>query len=423
MTRKRRGRGEGGIRYREDKNIWVGEVRTGTGQQRRTVYGKTKKKVQEKLRKLYNDVAAGICGDATLLTVGQWLTRWLEQVKPTVEPNTYNPYERHVRLHITPYLGAQRLTKLAKPHIRTWYADMANAGVSAALQRKVGTTLTIALNQAVNDDLLPGNPAMKVRKPKAKKPEMIPLDLDQVGSFLRAAKADRLSALYQTALDSGARPGELFALLWSDLDLQGRFITVTKSLEEINGALRVKPAKTAKSRRRIDLSLATVAALAEHRQVMLAEGHADGPVFCDTHGGYLRQSNLRRNSFMRLLERANQKAREEAEKISQETGKEVAPKLLPNIRLYDLRHTCATLLLLADVPAKVVSERLGHSSITLTLDTYSHVLPTMQRRAADLMGEILGRKPSEGSMAANGGTMAVQCYREQPPVIRKCKED
>jgi integrase len=258
--------------------------------------------------------------------------------------------------------------------------------VSAALQRKVGTTLTIALNQAVNDDLLPGNPALKVRKPKAKKPQMQVLDPDQVAAFLGGARRDRLFALYLTALDSGARPGELFALLWSDIDLEARYLSVTKSLEEINGFLRIKEAKTAKGRRRVDLSPATVAALADHRKDMLAAGFSAGPVFTDTEGGYLRQSNLRKNSFKPILVRAG----------------------LPDIRLYDLRHTCATLLLLADVPAKVVSERLGHSSVTLTLETYSHVLPTMQRRAADLMGQILGRKTTEGGPRENGGTMAVQ---------------
>jgi integrase len=103
---------------------------------------------------------------------------------------------------------------------------------------------------------------------------------------------------------------------------------------------------------------------------MLAEGHITGPVFCDTHGGHVRISNLRRDSFLLILAAAG----------------------LPSIRMYDLRHTCATLLLLADVPAKVVSERLGNSSITLTLDTYSHVLPTMQRRAAEALGRILGHE-------------------------------
>jgi integrase len=385
MVRKRRGRGEGGIRFREDKGLWVAEVRTGAGQKRRTVYGKTKAEVQDKLRRLHNDVAAGIGADAAALTVGQWLTRWLELVKPTVEPNTYCPYERHVRLHIKPYIGGLKLAKLTKAQVRGWYAALAEADVSAALQRKVGTTLTIALNQAADDDLLPGNPALKVRKPKAKRPEMQVLDPDQVTIFLADARRDRLFALYLTALDSGARPGELFALLWPDVDLEGRYLSITKSLEEINGILRIKEVKTAKGRRRIDLSPGTVAALAEHRKAMLAAGFIGDPVFPDTEGGYLRQSNLRKNSFKPILVRAK----------------------LPDIRMYDLRHTCATLLLLADVPAKVVSERLGHSSVTLTLDTYSHVLPTMQRRAADLMGQILGRKPAEGGPGENGGTMAV----------------
>src|SRR5262249_32664712 len=193
------------------------------------------------------------------------------------------------------------------------------------------------------------------------------LNPDQVLLFLKEAEKDRLYPLYFTALDSGARPGELFALRWPDVDFQGGFISITKSLEEIDGILRIKDVKTEKGRRRIDLSAETLAILAEHRKAMLSAGFIDGPAFCDSQGGYLRISNLHRSSFKPILLRAK----------------------LPALRLYDLRHTCATLLLLANEPAKVVSERLGHSSITLTLDTYSHVLPTMQRRAADTMGRIL----------------------------------
>jgi integrase len=406
-NRKRRGRGEGGIRERKDKDLWEATVRDGNGR-RFSVYAKTKSEVQQKLRTLQDNLEKGVRADAAAMTVGQWLTQWLEMVKPTVEPNTYCPYERHVRIHLTPYIGGLKLANLTKAQVRLWYAALTKAGVSTALQRKLGTTLRIALNQAVNDEILPSNPAKKVPKPKTAKHEITPLDLSQVANFLKAARSDRLFAFYLTALDSGARPGELFALLWPDVDLEGRYITISKSLEEISGALRVKEPKTAKSRRRIDLSAGTVAALAEHRKVMLAEGHIAGPVFCDTRGGYLRISNLRRNSFLPILNRANDKAREEAEKTSEATGQPVMPALLPTIRLYDLRHTCATLLLLANVPAKVVSERLGHSTIALTMDTYSHVLPTMQRRAADLMGQILGRETGDGATSENGGTMAVQ---------------
>jgi integrase len=370
-NRKRRGRDEGSIFQRAD-GLWVASRSLGYDAQgkrvRKVAYGSTKREAQEALLKLLQSTSLGTPGDVDRLTVGQYLTKWLTVVKPTVEPNTFGPYERHVRLHLTPYLGGLKLAKLTPIHVKELYASLAAAGVSPALQRKVGTTLTIALGEAVEDGLIPFNPAVGVRKPKAAKPDIKVLDPDQVAAFLKAAETDRLFPFYLTALDSGARPGELFALLWADLDLEGRYLTVSKSLEEISGALRVKEVKTKKGRRRIDLSGQTVAALVEHRKRMLAEGFITGPVFCDTQGGYLRISNLRRDSFKPILSRAG----------------------LPDIRLYDLRHTSATLLLLADENPKVVSERLGHSSVTLTLDTYSHVLPTMGRRAADKLNAILG---------------------------------
>jgi hypothetical protein len=206
----------------------------------------------------------------------------------------------------------------------------------------------------------------------------------KVGMVLKHARQDRLYALYVTALDTGMRPGEMFALEWSDVDFTGAHVTVTKSLEEIAGHLRVKDAKTKKGRRRIDLTPETLAALNDHRKRMLAEGHAAGPVFCNNVGTHLRISDVRLASFKAIINRANKAEVEAAAKAKRD------PVLLPDIRLYDLRHSSATLLLLADVPAKVVSERLGHSTINLTLDTYSHVLPTMQKSASQKMSKILG---------------------------------
>jgi integrase len=154
--------------------------------------------------------------------------------------------------------------------------------------------------------------------------------------------------------------------LWRDHRVFVPFATIQKAqadaqTREVPISRSLKDVKTAKGRRRIDLSRDTLDTLADHRRAMLAEGHIDGPVFCDSRGGYLRMSNLRRNSFKPILSKAG----------------------LPSVRLDDLRHTSATLLLLADQPAKVVSERLGHASIQVTLDTYSHVLPTLQKRAAE----------------------------------------
>lgn len=304
MSRKRRGRGEGGVYQRAD-GLWVGNVSLGYdagGKRiRRAVYASTKKEAQDQLRKLQNDAASGVDLTAARLTLAEWLTRWLGLVKPTVEPNTYGPYERHVRLHLTPHLGGVQMAKLAAVHVQGLYATLAAAGMSAAMQRKVGTTLTIAMNEAVRLNMIPGNAAEKVKKPKAAKPEIQVFDPEQVGRLLTAAKTDRLYPYFLTALDSGARPGELFALQWEDVDFAGGFISITKSLEEISGVLRVKATKTAKSRRRIDLSPDTIAVLAKQRKAALAAGRIASPVFHDTDGGYLRLSNLCKNSFKPIL--------------------------------------------------------------------------------------------------------------------------
>jgi integrase len=164
--------------------------------------------------------------------------------------------------------------------------------------------------------------------------------------------------------------------LWPGFFLPQRF-TLGLSL-----CCKGKETKSEKGRRRIELSKFTLAVLKEHRKLMLAEGRGNASVFCDTNGGYLRRTNIFKYSFKPIIERANQWAKDEAKRHG------ITPVLLPTIRFHDLRHTCATLLLLADVNAKIVSERLGHASIELTLNTYSRVLPTMQKRAAEKMDSL-----------------------------------
>jgi integrase len=190
--------------------------------------------------------------------------------------------------------------------------------------------------------------------------------------------------MYVVAVDTGLRQGELFGLHWPDVDFASGSIFVQRSLEEVKGQLRVKDCKTKKSRRRVTLSTVALDALSEHRKRMLAEGHIDAAVFCDTDGGYLRKSNVVRRSFHKIVKRANELERTAAVKAKRE------PTLLPRIRFQDLRHTSATLLLLANENLKVVSERLGHASVKITGGTYAHVTPTMQQAAADKMAHILG---------------------------------
>jgi integrase len=375
MSRKRRGRGEGAIFQRRD-GLWSAEVSQGydeAGKRRRkTVYGKSKGEVQEKLRQLQNQAVEGAfsrLADPGKFTMGDLLTLWLKIAQVKVAPSTYARYEQQVRLHLGRHLGALLLAQLGEDHVWGLFKRMRQEGASEAECHKVGKVLRSVLKLAVKRKLLPGNVASDVPLPRTVKEEIHPLDARQCQQVLAAAAGDRLYALYAVALDSGMRQGELFGLQWPDLDLETGHISVTHSLEEINGHLRLKDVKTKAARRRIKLSRLGLDALQEHRKSMLVEGRdvKTGPVFCDTGGGWLRKSNMLRQSFTPILLRAG---------------------LPAETRFHDLRHTCATLLLLAEVNVKVVSERLGHAKIQITLDTYQHVLPTMQEAAAEALTGI-----------------------------------
>jgi integrase len=157
-------------------------------------------------------------------------------------------------------------------------------------------------------------------------------------------------------------------LQWTDVDLDAGLIMVRRALIEVGGKLHLMEPKTARSRRRIDLPQVAIEALKKHRQTMIDWGWGDSPwVFCNVRGGPLRRSHFHKAVFKPLLKKAG----------------------LPDIRFHDLRHTSATLLLSVGVHPKVVQERLGHSQISVTLDTYSHVLPTMQREAANKLDQVL----------------------------------
>ena len=377
-NRKRRGRGEGGVRYREDKGLWVGEVRLGNGK-RRTVYGKTKAEVLAKARQAQHETLSGV--EADRRTVEQYLTSWLGTAgKRSLRHGTWVRYEQLVRLRIVPHLGGVRLDRLTPALVEQFLTDLEKAGVKPRGQQMAVNVLGRALKDAVRMKLVTSNPVRDVVKPKVPHPEMAALGPDQVGRLLAAAAPDRLFALYVLAIDSGMREGELFALEWGDIDFEAGCVRVRRALKEVKGNIYVEELKTDKSRRRIPLARLSLDALHEHRKRQLAEGTAGKLVFCDTGGHYLRRPNVARRSYQPLLRRAG----------------------LPRIRFHDLRHTCATLLLLADERTKVVSERLGHASTQTTENSYGHVLPTMQERAAEKMNQILGQMPARKATGTEG---------------------
>lgn len=382
--RKRRGRGEGSIFQRKD-GTWCSSFSAGYGtdgkRRRRDVYGKTKKEVQDKLR----DAQQSGFTETSRMTISQFLDHWLESaVKPSLARATYARYKIVLDQHVKQHIGWMRVTKLEPVHVQQLYAEQAKAGASLRNQELSGVVLGKALKAAVKLRLLTSNPARDVDKPRPERKEMQVWTKSQVDLFLEAVKNDRLYALWVLAIASGMREGELFGLEWSDIDFAGSAVTVQRTLEDIAGVARVKEPKTKKSSRRIDLPQFAVDALHEHRKKMLAEARLDRPVFCDHDGGYLRRQNVKRRNFDKRIDEYNNAARKEAE----ERGSQ--PVLLPHIRIHDLRHTAATLLLLEGVNPKVVSERLGHASVVITLDIYSHVLPSMGKGAADKLDRLFG---------------------------------
>ena len=373
---KKRGNGEGSITKRDDGR-WMARytVRTIKGPQRRTVYGRTRAEASAKLAKAMADRDGGLIFDAGSLTVGDYLDRWLSNsVKDTVRERTYERYEEILRLHVKPALGRLKLKALTPAHVQDFYRDRLDNGFSPATVQKIHVILHKALSQAVSWSLVPRNAGEAVRAPRPAPKEMRPLSPDEARRLLETAGGDRLEALYVLAIHTGMRQGELLGLKWENVDLAANAIRVRHTLLRTKGRVILGEPKTKKSRRTVHLTGAASRALEEHleRQLKVMERLGDlyrdqGLVFTTEVGTPINPSNLRKRSFAPLLQKAG----------------------LPRLRFHDLRHTCATLLLSKNIHPKYVQELLGHAIVSITLDTYSHVLPGMGNQVADAMEDVL----------------------------------
>jgi len=374
----KRGNGEGSISRRKGGG-WMGQyvIYTSAGRKRKTVYGKTRAEVATKLAKAISNRADGLAFDAKNLTVGKYLDSWLKNsVQDTVRLTTYQGYERIVRLHIKPTLEGIKLDRLTPLHVRNLYREKLEAGLAPRMVQLIHTTMHKALKQAVADDLIPRNVTEAVKAPRPVSKEMQPLNLGQARTLLEAARGEKLEALYVLALTTGMRQGELLGLKWEDVNVESGTLHVRRTLSTAMGeGFSFNPPKTTKSRRSIKVPQLALHALRRHRAAQLAarlkvaglwKDH--DLVFTTGVGTPIARADLFTRSFKPLLMRAG----------------------LPDMRFHDLRHTCATLLLGKGVHVKFVQELLGHSTIAVTLDTYSHVLPGMGDSLADTMDEALG---------------------------------
>ncbi len=366
----KRGQNEGSIFRRKDGR-WAATVSLGYQNGRRlrkSFYGETRREVQERLTQALRDQQLGLPIAIERQTVGQFLQNWLiESVKPSVRPKTYNSYEQLIRLHLAPALGRTPLQKLAPQHVQAFLNAKLAFGLSPRTVQYLRATLRCALNQALRWGLVARNVAALVDSPQVKRHEIQTLDPHQARVFLNAVKGNRLEALYSVALALGLRQGEALALRWADVDFGNATIRVQAALQRIDGKLQLVEPKTAQSRRTINLPATVETALREHRVRQLEDRLASGGrwqesdlVFTTAFGSPLDGRTVTKQ-FQRILERAG----------------------LPRIRFHDLRHTCASLLLAQGVHPRAVMETLGHSQISLTMNTYSHVMPALRKEVAD----------------------------------------
>ena len=369
-------KGDGITKRKDGRYMARYTVQTPDGPKRRLIYGKRYKEVEQKLNEARGDAARGLVFDDEDLTVGKYLDRWLaDSVRDSVRTSTHERYGQIVRLHIKPVIGRVKLKALTPAHVQGLYRDRLDAGLSPATVNKTHVVLHKALKQAMRWNMIPRNVTEAVTPPRPTPEEIRPLDTVQVAALLSAASEDRLDALYVAALTTGARQGELLALKWEDVDLEGKALRIRRTLTRSKGTMSLGQTKTAKSRRTVPLTSRAVGALRRHRarqaeEKLKAGGLYEdlGLVFANEVGGITNPSNLRQRSFAKLLGRAS---------------------LPATTRFHDLRHTCATLLLSRGQHPKLVQELLGHASISITLDTYSHVLPGMGDGLADAMDEAL----------------------------------
>jgi integrase len=385
---KKRGNNEGTIVHRKDGR-WMASITIGrdpaTGKVKRaSFYGKTRQEAADQLAHALSDLGRGAFVAPHKLTVGQWLETWLQEYKrPQVRPLTFDNYERIVRCHLIPTLGHIPMKELRPENVQRAYNERRQSGMSAGSICVMHAVLHGALRQAMKNQLMLRHVTEAAVPPSARTRTMHPLSLQEVRELLSTIGEHRLFPAIFLRLGTGLRRGELLALRWQDVDLARGLIHIRQTLARVRvhgrssagkkTQLIFQEPKTEQSRRTVPIPADIVEELQRHKarqaQVRLLLGQAyedQGLVFCAANGNPLEPVDFYRR-FVQLLRQAG----------------------LPARRFHDARHTFATLMLELGESPKTVQTMLGHTTISTTLDIYSHVSLDLERRAAAKLNEAL----------------------------------
>jgi len=316
-------------------------------------------------------------------TLASYIPEWLQAIATTIRPATLHSYERNLRLHVLPRVGALPLVKIDAGVLNGLYSHLLTSGrrdgrggLSPRTVRYIHTILHRALKDAVRWGRLLRNPADAADPPRAgasASPEIVTWEAADLRRFLEAAEGDRLYAAFLLIATTGMRRGEALGVRWGDIDFEDGRAAIRQTVVAVNHQVQLGTPKTAKSRRSVALDKGTVAALRAHRQRQLEERMLMGPgfadhdlVFCKVTGEPLHPERFSRE-FDRRVERWG----------------------LSPLTIHGLRHTWATLALKAGIHPKLVQERLGHANVGITLDIYSHATPAMESEAAETVAGVV----------------------------------
>ena len=376
MPRKR-GQNEGSI-YRMKDRRWRAAVSIGwknSKRVRKTFTAQTRTEVAEKLIQALRSRQLGLPIAPEKQTVGQFLCSWLEKhAKSKVRPLTYRSYSWIIHKHLVPALGKIPLIKLTAQQVETFLSERLAAGFKPRTVQHIHATLRVALNSAVRLDMLPRNVAQLVRPPSVSHREVAPFTREEAQRFFEIIKDDRLQALWTLTVAVGLRQAEALGLLCDSIDLENGVLTVRHTLQRIDSKLSLVDTKTARSRRTLVLPPFAVAALVAHqarqqraRELAGTKWRETGFMFTTQIGTPLDGPTVSRR-FRRMLQNAGFRA----------------------LRYHDLRHICASVLLAQGVHPRLAMEALGHSTIAVTMNTYSAVIPALRKEVASQIEAAFG---------------------------------
>ena len=353
---KRRSKGEGTIYQRPD-GLWVAQITLPNGK-RKTKYSKTQKVVKDWLLTQRNALQQGVWVKDDTLTISNFFDRFLsDTLRYKVKPKTYQSYSSLIRLHINPVVGHLRLVELRPYHLQDLYSKKIESGLSKRTVQYIHAVVHRGLDQAFRWGIVTRNVADLVESPRPERKELKVFSIEQCRTFLEGIKNDRLFPFYSLAIGCGLRLGELIPLQYSDFNFENSTLSVNRTLQRVSGQTIIGEPKSEKSRRIVAVPAFALETLKK----------SEGYVFTTGNGTLFSPRNIQRHFANTLVKLG-----------------------LPKIRFHDLRHTFASIMLqLPNVHPKAVQEALGHSTISMTLDLYSHLIPSMQKDAAEKLDKVL----------------------------------